>query len=193
MISHLRGVLLSKDTHCVVIDVGGVGYQASISLNTFYELPPEGLEVALHIHTHLREDQLSLFGFLSPEEKNLFLQLIKVSGVGPKLAMTLLSGLPYSQLAEAISKGDAAALQSISGIGKKVSERILIDMKGKFLPSKTGGQAVGSQSYDEALSALTHLGYSRPQADAALGRLDWSKELTLTEAIRQSLKNLSRG
>lgn len=194
MIAFLKGILQSKAAHFVVIDVQGVGYQVFVSLNTFYELPPEGMETALHIHTHLREDQLSLYGFLSLQEKTLFQHLIKVSGVGPKLAMTLLSGLSCHQIIEAIAGENAALLKSIPGIGQKVSERILLDLKGKIaLPSNTEKQATASQSYDEALSALTHLGYTSLQAEKALVHLDWSKGLNLTEAVRFGLKNLAKG
>lgn len=193
MIANLKGIVLCKETGHVVIDVNGVGYLVFVSLNTFYELPPEGLETSLQIHTHLREDQLSLYGFSSAGEKNIFSQLLKVNGIGPKLAMTLLSGLSAAQISEAIARGDAALLQSVPGIGKKVSERILLDLKGKVTPLKSDARPVASQAYDEALSALTHLGYTPSQADKALEKLDWSRGLTLPEAIRQGLKNLSRG
>lgn len=194
MIAHLKGIIQSKGINQLIVDVNGVGYQVSVSLNTFYELPPEGMEVSLHIHTHLREDHLALFGFLTLDEKNLFQNLIKVNGVGPKLAMTLLSGLSPHQIIEAIAGENAGVLKSIPGIGQKVSERILIDLKGKLqLPAKSGKQATASQSFDEALSALTHLGYTSAQAQKTLGILDWSKGLTIQEALRLSLKNLAKG
>ena len=194
MIGFLKGIVLSKEAQQIVLDVNGVGYQIAVSLNTFYELPPEGMEAGLHIHTHLREDHLALFGFLTLDEKTLFQNLIKVNGVGPKLAMTLLSGLSPHQIIEAIAGENPGVLKSIPGIGQKVSERILIDLKGKLhLPAKSGKQATASQSFDEALSALTHLGYTSAEAKKTLGTLDWSKGLTIQEAIRHSLKNLAKG
>lgn len=194
MIAHLKGLVHSKTTDHIVIDVHGVGYQIFVSLNTFYELPPEGMEVSLHIHTHVREDQLNLFGFLSPNEKNLFQQLLKVSGIGPKLAMTLLSGLTPFEISEAIAQGDAAQLKAIPGIGQKTAERIILDLKGKVQAQTPALKRLsGSQTYDEALSALTHLGYTDPQAEKALEKLDWTHGLNLKEAIRQGLKNLARG
>lgn len=194
MIAHLKGIVQSKGAHHLIVDVNGVGYQVFVSLNTFYELPPEGMEVALHIHTHLREDHLSLFGFLSINEKNLFQNLIKVTGIGPKLAITILSGLSPHQIVEAIASGNVAILKSIPGIGQKVSERIILDLKGKIsIPANQEHKPSASQSYDEALSALTHLGYTSAQAEKGLAGLDWSRGLHLKEAIRFGLKNLAKG
>lgn len=194
MIAHLNGKILSKHAQTVVVDVNGIGYEIVVSLHTFYELPPETMPVTLHIHTHVREDQLALFGFLSLNEKTMFAQLLKVSGIGPKLAMTLLSGLTPAEIAHAIATENKIMLKSIPGIGQKVAERILIDLKGKILsPAKSDKSATASQSYDEALSALTHLGYTRAHAQNALEKLDWSKSLSLKEAITQGLKNLARG
>ena len=194
MIAHLTGKILFKESQQVIVDVGGVGYAIVVSLHTFYELPPEGLEVSLHIHTHLREDQLSLFGFLDLDEKLTFQQLMKVSGVGPKLAMTLLSGLSPYEIRQAIVEENKNALRAIPGIGQKVAERILIDLKGKIqIGAKSQKQATASQAYDEALSALTHLGYTRALAESALAKLNWSQGMELREAIKQGLRNLARG
>lgn len=195
MIAHLTGVLKSKSADGgVLIDVHGVGYQVFVSLNTFYELPPENGEVSLHIHHHIKEDQWSLFGFLTGGEKEMFQQLIKVSGVGPKTAIHLLSGLSPHEIAQAIAHGNAAALKKIPGIGQKVAERILVDLKGKILPSQTAKtqRPAASQTYDEALSALLHLGYTPAQAEGSLGRLDWEKGIVLEEAVKAGLKNLAR-
>lgn len=193
MIAHLKGVLQSKTTDQIIVDVNGVGYQVFVSLNTFYELPPEAMEISLHIHTHLREDQLTLFGFLSLNEKTLFQQLIKVNGIGPKLAMTLLSGLTPHEITEAIVKEDAARLKSIPGIGQKTAERIILDLRGKVVPQTETVKRLGaSQTYDEALSALTHLGYTRLQAEKAIEKLDWGQGLRLEAAVKQGLKNLAR-
>src|SRR3989338_1222017 len=193
MIAHLKGILKLKSTEHIIIDVNGVGYQVSVSLNTFYELPPEEMEVSLHIHTHVREDQLTLFGFLSLNEKSLFQQLIKVSGIGPKSAITLLSGMTPDEMAEAIANGDSAKLKSIPGIGQKTAERILIDLKGKIqAPISSSKRPSASQTYDEALSALTHLGYTRGQAEQSLQRLDWTKASSLETVVKEGLKNLAR-
>ncbi|OGQ05211.1 MAG: Holliday junction DNA helicase RuvA [Deltaproteobacteria bacterium RIFCSPLOWO2_01_44_7] len=193
MIAHLKGILKLKSTEHIIIDVNGVGYQVSVSLNTFYELPPEEMEVSLHIHTHVREDQLTLFGFLSLNEKSLFQQLIKVSGIGPKSAITLLSGMTPHEMAEAIANGDSAKLKSIPGIGQKTAERILIDLKGKIqAPISSSKRPSASQTYDEALSALTHLGYTRGQAEQSLQRLDWTKASSLETVVKEGLKNLAR-
>ncbi|MDO8527629.1 MAG: Holliday junction branch migration protein RuvA [Deltaproteobacteria bacterium] len=193
MIAHLTGTLKTKTTDQVIVDVGGVGYLVFVSLHTFYELPPETIEVSLFIHTHLREDQLSLFGFLSLKEKTLFQQLLKVTGIGPKLALTLLSGLNPGEIIEAIASGDVLKLKATPGIGQKTAERIILDLKGKVVSEGPAAKTVnGSHMYDEALSALTHLGYTRPQAERALEKIDWQQGLHLKEAIRQGLKNLAR-
>lgn len=191
MIAHLKGIMQSKTTDHIVVDVHGVGYQISVSLNTFYELPPEEMEVSLHIHTHVREDQLSLFGFLNLEEKRLFQELLKVSGIGPKLAMTLLSGLSPYEMTQAIIQANVMPIKAIPGIGQKTAERIILDLKGKIGQWDQGIKRISaSQTYDETLSAFTHLGYTRLQAERALEKMDWTKGMTLQEAIKQGLKNL---
>ena len=193
MIAFLRGRLIDKQPTRLIVDVQGVGYEVHVPLSTFYELAAVGTEVSLHIHTHVREDQLTLFGFLSLQEKILFLQLLKVNGVGPKLAMTLLSGLTPHEMSEAIARGDAAKLKSIPGIGQKTAERIILDLKDKILTQTPSAKTMtGSHTYDEALSALTHLGYTQAQAERALGDMDWSSSPNLKETIRQGLKNLAR-
>lgn len=194
MIAYLTGKIRFKEAQKITLDVGGVGYSVCVSLPTFYELPPEGLEVSLHIHTYLREDQLTLFGFLNLDEKILFQQLIKVSGIGPKLAMTLLSGLSPYEIRQAIATENKNALKAIPGIGQKMAERILIELKGKIqIGARPQKQTTASQAYDEALSALTYLGYTKVLAERALAKLDWSKGIELKDAIKQSLKNLARG
>ncbi len=194
MIAYLKGILKSKSTEGVVVDVGGVGYQVFVSLNTFYELPPETMAVELHTHTHIKEDQWALFGFLRLEEKQLFQQLIKVNGVGPKTALNLLSGLSPYEITQAIANQDLQTLKKIPGIGQKVAERILLDLKGKIAASAgPARKPVASQTYEEALSALTHLGYTPLQAEKSLEKLNWEKGLPVEEAVRQGLKNLARG
>ena len=196
MIAYLTGKLQNRGPNYIVINVGGVGYQVHISANTLHELPEEGSEMALHIHTYLREDQLSLFGFRTEAEKELFQKLLKVNGIGPKLALAVLSGLPYSDFVATVQKQDLERLQTIPGIGKKTAERILLDLRD--LLKKQGGLIAipahdGSQIYEEALSALVNLGYSKNQGEAALAKLNWKQNLGLEGAVRGALQNLGRG
>lgn len=196
MIAHIKGIVQSKGADHVVVDVNGVGYQIFVSLNTLYELPPETMEVSLHIHTHVREDAWHLYGFLNVAEKKLFEQLLKVNGIGPKLATTILSGRTVYEITEAILSQDASRLKAIPGIGQKTAERILIDLKDKIGNLKLEKQSAFSkqngENREEALSALIHLGYTQPQAQAALNKIDLQQNLPLKEIIRQGLKNLAR-
>ena len=132
MIAHLRGKLISKRPNQAIIEAGGVGYDVAISVPTFSGLPAAGVEVALHIHTHVREDALALFGFLRPEEKQLFERLIQVGGIGPKLAITILSGMPTAEMVSAIGGGDLARLTRIPGVGKKTAERMVVELRDKL-------------------------------------------------------------
>src|SRR5574337_1434103 len=132
MIAHLRGKLLVKHPNQAIVEVNGVGYDVTISVPAFSELPGAGSEVALHIHTHVREDQIALYGFLEPSEKQLFEKLITVSGIGPKLAITILSGMPADEMVGAIRGGDVARLTRIPGIGKKTAERMVLELRDKL-------------------------------------------------------------
>ena len=173
MIAHLRGRLLSKTPNQAIIDCGGVGYDVTISVATFSALPNEGTEVTLHIHTHVREDQLALFGFSQTQEKRLFEKLLTISGIGPKLAITVLSGIDATRLINAIRSGDHATLTKIPGIGKKTAERVVLELKDKLddlattIPTTTGAPHHGAAG-DDALSALVNLGYARPIAQKAI-------------------------
>jgi Holliday junction DNA helicase RuvA len=174
MIAHLRGQLLTKTPNQAIIECAGVGYDVHISVTTFTELPPEGSETALHIYTNVREDQIALFGFSDPQEKRLFEKLISVSGIGPKLAITVLSGISSERLVGAIRSNDLAMLTRIPGIGKKTAERVVLELKDKlddmvaaFAATGTPHIALGSAG-DDALSALVNLGYQRPIAQKAL-------------------------
>src|SRR5579871_7009331 len=129
MIAHLRGRLISKHPNQAIVETGGVGYDVTISVPTFSDLPSLGAEVSLHIHTHVREDSIALFGFLRPAEKQLFERLISVSGIGPKLAITILSGMPADEMVGAIRGGDLARLTRIPGIGKKTAERMVLELR----------------------------------------------------------------
>jgi len=137
MIAHLRGKLLEKHPNQAVVETGGVGYDVTISIPTFSELTSVGSEVALHIHTHVREDQLALYGFGRPEEKQLFEKLITVSGIGPKLGITILSGMPADDMVSAIRGNDIARLTRIPGIGKKTAERMVLELRDKLPPQGT--------------------------------------------------------
>jgi Holliday junction DNA helicase RuvA len=177
MIAHLRGVLLEKHPNQVVIDVGGVGYDVTIPVSTFSHLPDTGRETALHVHTHVREDALALFGFLTKEERNVFERLITVSGIGPKLAVTILSGLATPDLVDAVRSGDLVRLTRIPGVGKKTAERMVLELKEKleFLPGAAPKVTPASSALtpleQDVLSALLNLGSPRASAEAALAKL----------------------
>src|SRR6202522_2307255 len=170
MIAHLRGTLLSKHPNQVVIETAGVGYEINISVPTFSELPAKGTEVALHIHTHVREDLIALYGFLRPAEKQLFEKLITVSGIGPKLAITILSGMAANEMAGAIRGNDVARLTRIPGIGKKTAERMVLELRDKLPPAaaSTPTAPAMSTTEEDVLSALVNLGYQRAAAEKAL-------------------------
>ena len=171
MISHLRGRLISRHPNEVIVETGGVGYDVTVSVPTFSELPPLGSEVALHIHTHVREDQIALYGFLRAEEKELFEKLITVSGIGPKLAITILSGMPAEDMINAIRGNDVARLTKIPGIGRKTAERLVLELRDK-LPVQGGDVKAAvptmSATQEDVLSALMNLGYQRPAAEKAV-------------------------
>jgi Holliday junction DNA helicase RuvA len=173
MIAHLRGRLLTKAPHQAIVDCNGVGYEVSISVTTFTDLPAENAEVALHIYTNVREDQIALFGFSERQEKKLFERLISVSGIGPKLAITVLSGITAERLVGAIRGNDLGMLTRIPGIGKKTAERVVLELKDKLedmvaaYAADSKHVAIGSAGED-ALSALVNLGYARPAAQKAI-------------------------
>lgn len=168
MIAHLRGRLIAKHPNQAVVEAGGVGYDVTITVATFSELPEAGAEVALHIHTHVREDALALFGFLRSEEKQLFERLIQVSGIGPKLAITILSGMPAPEMVGAIRGGEVARLTRIPGIGKKTAERMVLELRDKVESFAQTPVAVASPVEEDVLSALANLGYQRAAAERAI-------------------------
>jgi holliday junction DNA helicase RuvA len=174
MIARLRGALVEKHPNAALVECGGVGYEVTIPVSTFSSLPDVGREVTLRIHTHVREDALQLFGFSSAEEKMLFEKLIGVSGIGPKLAITVLSGLAAPQLVEVIRTGDIARLVKVPGIGKKTAERIVLELRDK-LDLTAAAAAAGrgtvvllSPVEEDVISALGNLGSQRPAAEAAV-------------------------
>lgn len=175
MIAHLRGRLLSKTPNRVIIEAGGVGYDISIPVSTFYELGEVETEVSLHIYTYVREEAFSLYGFRTAREKSLFEKLLSVAGVGPKLAVTLLSGLEIEDLVVAIRKGEITRLISIPGVGRKTAERLIVELREKLATfaveeqERPAAPAVQPGSVeDDVLSALMNLGYARGAAESAL-------------------------
>lgn len=201
MIAFLTGRLAYKAPTHLTLDVQGVGYEVHIPLSTYYALPNLDEVAALNIHTHLREDAIQLFGFLSQSEKDAFLLLTTVSGIGPKLALGVLSGLPLIELVRAIQSEDVDKLATIPGIGKKTAARIALELKEKVVKIQCGlvptveEPAVQSGPYDDALSALVNLGYRPQDVKDALKRISKTVESQagLKELIREGLKELARG
>jgi Holliday junction DNA helicase RuvA len=197
MISQIHGRLAYKSPDEIVIDVHGVGYGIKVPLSTFYELPGIGEEVLLLIHTYVREDSLHLYGFLTPKEKELFRLLIGVSGVGPKLAINVLSGISAEELERALKGEDLIRLTHIPGIGRKTAERMLVELKDKVVVSEAA-VVLGIRGKDEmikdALSALVNLGYAKGIAEGAIKGVLQEKEhaLSLEELLRESLRLLAR-
>ncbi len=175
MIAHLRGVLLEKHPNQAIVEAGGVGYDVVIPVSTYSALPEAGAEVRLRIHTHVREDAIALYGFISQDEKALFERLISVSGIGPKLAVTVLSGLAAGDLVSAIRAGEVARLVRIPGVGKKTAERMVLELRDK-LPATAAeaaaaaptGRALLTALDQDVLSALVNLGCAAPAAEAAV-------------------------
>ncbi|HKW18692.1 MAG TPA: Holliday junction branch migration protein RuvA [Terriglobales bacterium] len=175
MIAYLRGKLIARHPNQVIVETTGVGYEVTISVPTFSELPPLGSEVALHIHTHVREDLIALYGFLHPEEKQLFEKLITVSGIGPKLAITILSGMAAEEMTGAIRSNDVARLTKIPGIGRKTAERMVLELRDKLPPAGIDQvQVIPALSavQEDVLSALVNLGYQRAMAEKALSSIE---------------------
>ncbi len=173
MIAHLRGKLLAKRPNQAIVETCGVGYDVTVSIPTFLDLPTIGHDVELHIHTHVREDLIALYGFLRPAEKSLFEKLITVSGIGPKLAITTLSGMAADDMVGAICGNDVARLTRIPGIGKKTAERMVLELRDK-LPAQGTDDAPAVPAIaaveEDVLSALVNLGYQRAVAETALSR-----------------------
>jgi len=171
MIAFLRGKLLSKTPNRAIVECAGVGYDATVSVATFSALPAEGAEARLYIYTHVREDQIALFGFAEAAEKRMFEKLLTITGIGPRLAITVLSGIDTARLVAAIRASDHATLTRIPGIGKKTAERVVLELKDKMeemaVAPVVGGVQLGAAG-DDALSALVNLGYARPVAQRAI-------------------------
>ena len=200
MIGQLRGQLLLKKPNLVLLDVHGVGYEVHIPVTTFYDLPAEGGDVRLRIHTHVREDALQLYGFGTERERELFLKLLAISGIGPKVALGILSGAKVEELAEAIAAGDLGRLTSIPGVGRKTAERIVLELKGQITPFLLPAAADASPPLARAdglandiVSALVNLGYNRPVAERALDAVLRAGECerTFEELLLSTLRRLS--
>jgi Holliday junction DNA helicase RuvA len=196
MISHLRGRILEKNPSRLIIDVGGVGYDVLVPLSTFYGCGEPGAEIALRIHTHVREDQLALYGFATPLEQTMFERLIAVSGIGPKLALSVLSGIEPRDLVGAIQRNDLARLTAIPGVGKKTAERICVELRDRLPKAIVAEGAPASPAdalRDDLVSALVNLGYHRQAIDKALDKLmPSSGEARFEDILRRALKELSR-
>jgi Holliday junction DNA helicase RuvA len=196
MIAHLRGKLLAKHPNQAIVETAGVGYDVTITVPTFSDLPAAGAEVALHIHTHVREDTIALYGFLRPAEKALFEKLLTVSGIGPKLAITILSGMAADEMVGAIRGNDVARLTRIPGIGKKTAERMVLELRDKLpqLATPTAPAIPTLNAIEEdVLSALLNLGYQRPAAEKALASATRNGKGGSFDALfRDSLAALSR-
>jgi Holliday junction DNA helicase RuvA len=202
MIAHLKGTLLKKTTDSLIIDNGGVGYEVFVPLSTFYALPEEDEIIGLHIYTHVKEDAFILFGFNTILEKKVFRLLISISGIGPRLAVNILSGIGPDELIEAIVRGDVAKLQSIPGVGKKTAERIALELKDKAgkissdlsIPPIKAATLKDRKVFDDALSALLNLGYPAKAANRAVekatsGTVD--DRISLEGVIKEALRQLA--
>ncbi|TXI19866.1 MAG: Holliday junction branch migration protein RuvA [Roseateles sp.] len=189
MIGRLSGVIAEKTPPQVLIDVGGVGYEVDVPMSTFYNLGALGERTVLLTHFVVREDAQQLFGFLTQEERATFRQLIKISGVGPKMALSLLSGLSVPELAQAVSRQEAGRLTKVPGIGKKTAERLLLELKGKLGPDLALPATVASDAQADILQALIALGYSEKDAAATLKVLP--ADVGVSEGIKLALKKLS--
>jgi Holliday junction DNA helicase RuvA len=206
MIAHLNGRLLSKEPNSVIVDVAGVGYEVNIPLSTFYELEELGAIVQLRIYTHVKEDALQLYGFKTPRERELFVNFISVSGIGPKIGIALLSGMSADELIASIKNNNLARLTLIPGVGRKTAERLIVDLREKMtalsasqLAEQPGGQSDSSipSSDDDvraqALSGLLNLGYQRSAAEKAIDNvLREDGEITVESVLRRGLRKLAR-
>ena len=201
MIAFLRGSIVEKHPNRIVVDVNGVGYEVFVPLSTFYGLGEPGSQIALRIHTHVREDALLLYGFGTLLEQELFERLIGIGGIGPKLALAVLSGIEPVELVRAIERGDVARLTAIPGVGKKTSERIVLELKDR-LPRPQPAAAAGGAApeapllRDDVVSALVNLGYHRPlaekAAEAAIAAVGSSSVAAFEGVLKQALRELAK-
>ena len=198
MIAQIRGRLIRKEPGSVVVEANGLGYQVFVSLTTFYGLPDLDLAVTLHTHTHVREDALQLFGFSTPLEKEMFQILIGVTGIGPKLALNILSGITPGELLQSLDQRDMTRLQSVPGIGRKMAERMVVDLQekarkiGTRIALKPAGPRPTDGLAEDVISALLNLGYKKAQAEKAVEIVfRQAPDFTLEKALKESLKILA--
>lgn len=192
MIGRLHGRLIDKTPPQILIDTNGVGYEVDVPMSTFCNLPAEGSEITLFTHFVVREDAMQLFGFATAAERQTFRALIRVSGIGPRIALAVLSGMSTGDFAAAVEKGDAALLTRVPGIGKKTAERLILELKGKLVGAAFAAEALPNASANQTdiTSALVALGYSEREAQAAVKTLP--ADIGVSDGIRQALKSLSR-
>lgn len=196
MIASINGIVTAKSLDSLIIEVGGIGYQVFIPLSTYYQLPEIKSPVSLHIHTYVREDALQLYGFFTFLEKRLFLLLMGVSGVGPKLARNILSGIEVSELLIAIQKGAVERLRLIPGVGPKMAGRLVLELKEKVLSLAEMTEVLVKTENpisDDAISALMNLGYSQREAQKAIGQILKEEACTIEALIKKALQTLSKG
>lgn len=202
MIARIVGTLIYKSFDHVIIDAHGIGYRIFVPLTTFYELPEAGQSVTLNIHTHVKQDAISLFGFYSSEEKEIFQLMIAVTGIGPRLAMNILSGISADELIRAVSQGNLSRLVSIPGVGKKMGERMILELKDKVMPISAQEMISTEVSEDmkqhevvkeDALSALVNLGYKKGMAKEVLEKVvnETTETITIDVVLKESLKILA--
>jgi Holliday junction DNA helicase RuvA len=194
MIARLTGILEEKFPEQLIVDVQGVGYEVFVSLQTFYRLPALHEHVSLHVYTHLREDALQLYGFLEEKEKASFLLLKGVTGIGPRLALNILSGIPVDELENALRASDVNRLVAVPGVGKKTAERLIVELREKVGALENGYSGLPGQDTPlsaEAVSALVNLGYRQGQAEKAVREAIRRGAGTIADAIRESLRSLS--
>jgi Holliday junction DNA helicase RuvA len=202
MIGFLSGKILEKDANTVIVDVGGVGYEVTIPLSTFYELGDVGADIKLRIFTLVREDALQLFGFKTARERDLYLKLVSVQGIGAKLGIAMLSGMSADEIVTAIRTDNIARLTSIPGVGRKTAERLVVELRDKIgelsvaaaaVSASGGKEARGDTVFDDALSALVNLGYQRTAAEKALQETaKEGTELTVQKMLRGALQKLAK-
>jgi len=196
MIASLKGVLSHKSIDAIIVDIHGIGYNVAVPLSTFYKLPDAGSQVELVIHTHIAQDSVKLFGFLDRSEKDIFQLLISISGIGPRLAINILSGISPEDLSGAISEKDLDKLVGIPGVGRKTAERMIFELKDKIIKLVSGTPSAGTPDIvlkEEALSALINLGYKNTIAKDAVNRVikETGGTLTLEMLLTESLKIIS--
>lgn len=202
MIAHLSGKLIHKQPNAVIVDVNGVGYELVVPLSTFYDLGDIGADVALRVHTHVREDALQLFGFRTDREKQLFLAVTSVSGIGPKLGITLLSGLSADELVRAIRDNNLAKLVAVPGVGKKTAERLVVELRDKMTklslslssePVTSDYTPVANAMSDDIVSALVNLGYQKAAAEKAVANVfKENADASFEAALKSALRTLAR-